>query len=539
MPYRVAIIADAHVHDPRGDFGAGVIINGERLALRSWHDTETGPRVVNETAAALTAALDQIAQAGIRHVILAGDYTDDGQAENTRRLAHLLHHYTDIHGLRFYAIPGNHDVYGPHGKHVATRFVTGPDTTTLVTSDPALATEDAIITPAMRCAGQPQALLPMARFGLFRQPGDLLWESPFGPSDAPDDRRYDATSADGSVTHRLMDASYLVEPEPGLWLLLIDANVFEPRAGRTDPTRKKAFLDPADSGWNAVLRVKLFLLPWIRQVVTRAKAAQKTLITVSHYPTLDAFQDTAGSESALFGPTAIVRRTPSPAVATALIATGLQWHAGGHMHVNATTSQDGFTDIALPSLAAFPPAYRIITATPISAQSDTILLHDLPPDAGLDAAYAMQGRATPVEPYAAFLATQFRAHIITRVVPRMWPPDMWAQVKDTDCASLLAALGQGNPVAFAQKHALPPDALHDYKASDLIADAYLIRSAGALAKGFIAPENLRICHALAQEFGNAQIHPHLSDAAFIRRFLSVLQVSLARINVDHGMFQKS
>ncbi len=536
MPHRVAIIADAHFHDPRGDFGsAGVTINGERLALRSWHDTETGPRVVNETAAALTVAINQIIAAGIRHIILAGDYTDDGQAENTRRLALLLHNYTNTHSIRFYAIPGNHDIYGPHGKHVATRLVTGPDSTALVTSDPALS-PDAIITPAMRCAGLPAALLPMARFGLFRGPGDLHWESPFGPSDAPDDRRYDATAADGTITHRLMDASYLVEPEQGLWILMLDANVFEPRAGRTDPTRKKAFLDPSDAGWNAVLRVKPFLLPWITRVVARAHAAQKTLVTVSHYPTLDAFQDIAASEPALFGPTAITRRTPSLQVAKALAATGLHWHAGGHMHVNATTRHGAYTDIAIPSLAAFPPAFRIVTATHDSARFDTVLLQDVPPDAGLDAAYALQGRIPSAQPYAAFLATQFRAHIVARVLPRQWPPALWSAIASADCTALLCRF---DPAAFARRHGLPPDALHGYGAAQMIADAYLIRSAGALAKGFITPVNLRICRAFAQDFGDPTADPRLSDNTFIARFLSVLQVSLSRMDSDHGMFQMS
>jgi 3',5'-cyclic AMP phosphodiesterase CpdA len=535
MPHRVAIIADAHFHDPRGDFGAGVVISGERLALRSLHDTMTGARAVNETAAALQAALDRIIAKGIRHVILAGDYTDDGQAENTARLAQLLHRYTEAHGLRFYVIPGNHDVYGPHGKHVATRFVTGADATALVTSDPAIG-HDAVITPAMRCAGQPDALLPMARFGLFRQASDLHWESPFGPSDASEDRLYDATAADGSVTHRLMDASYLVEPEPGLWILMLDANVFEPRPGRTDPTRKKAFVDPSDAGWNAVLRVKPFLLSWIADVVARAKATGKTLIPVSHYPVLDSFQDAAGSEAALFGDTSIVRRTPLPTVADALIATGLRWHAGGHMHVSATTRHAGFTDIAIPSLAAFPPALRIITATPETAIFDTVFLHDLPPDAHLDAAYAMQGRTAAAQPYAAFLATQFRSHFITRVLPRTWPSALWATLATADCTALL---GRSDPAAFAIRNGLAPAEMADYPASRMIADAYLIRSAGGLATGFISPRNLHICRTLARELGDATANPHLSHAHFIARFLSILQVSLIRMDADEAVFQGS
>lgn len=167
-PFRIALIADAHFHDPKGDFGGvGITIDGERLALRSWGEVATAPRAVNESAAALRAALDRIIADGIRYVILVGDYTDDGQAETTRRLAHLLHGYQDRHGLCIYAIPGNHDLFGPLGKHVSNRLLTAPKQTVLVTSDPG---QDpaATLTPAMRCQGMPEALLPMAAFGLFR-----------------------------------------------------------------------------------------------------------------------------------------------------------------------------------------------------------------------------------------------------------------------------------------------------------------------------------------------------------------------------------
>ena len=314
------MLADVHFHDPSGDFGgAGVVVDGVRLALRSWADTRIAARAFNETAGALSAALEKVAAAGVRHVVLAGDYSDDGQAENIRRLVAVLEGFEHRHGLRFYAIPGNHDLFGPHGKHVMTRFVAAPGQTVMVTSDPEQAGMEAgaVLTPAMRCGGQPAALLPMARFGLFRQPDYLHWESPFGLDDLPESRMYEARSADGSVTQRLMDASYLVEPEAGLWLLMLDANVFEPRAGQPDATRKKAFIGPSDAGWNAVLRVKPFLLGWIADVTARAAALGKTLITTSHYPVLDPFEDSAGTERALFGATSNTRRTPGPQVAQA------------------------------------------------------------------------------------------------------------------------------------------------------------------------------------------------------------------------------
>ncbi len=216
-PFRVALIADAHFHDPFGDFGVGVDLGRGRMALRPWSQVETAARVVNEAAAALTAALDRVLDVGVRHVVLAGDYTDDGQQETTRRLAALLARYTAL-GLRFYAIPGNHDLYGPHGKHTSTQVVTAPGQSVLISSDPNM--EGAILTPAMRCGGMPDALLPMAAHGLFRDPRDLHWESPFGVSDAPHARMYLAHAADGSVSQPLMDASYLVEPDP--WVVAVD-----------------------------------------------------------------------------------------------------------------------------------------------------------------------------------------------------------------------------------------------------------------------------------------------------------------------------
>lgn len=507
-PHRIALIADAHYHDPFGDFGVGIDLGRGRMALRPWAQVETAARAVNEAAAALTAALDRVLAASLRHVVLAGDYTDDGQQETTRRLAALLARYTAL-GLRFYAIPGNHDLYGPHGKHNSTRLVTAPGQSMLVSSDPGM--EGATLTPAMRCDGMPDAVLPMSAHGLFRDPRDLHWESPFGPSDAPHTRMYLAHAADGSVSHALMDASYLVEPDPGLWLLMIDANVFEPRAGRHDASRKKAFIDPTDAGWNAVLRVKPHLLPWIADVTARAGALGKTLITVSHYPVLDPFQDVAGSEVALFGQTSFARRTPGPAVAQALTAAGLRWHAGGHLHVTSVTQSGGLTNVALPSLVSYPPAFGIVTALGAEIALETLSLTDLPPDPDLTALYAAEGRAGPTVPYGAFLEHQFRARLSRRIA-RDWPADVRAAIQGKTLAGLMAMLGgEGGDATPLEQ---------------VIADAYVLREAGDLAG--LAPDRMERLRAIAM-LGDAAADPEASPAAFLRRFLSVLQVSIARL----------
>ena len=510
-PFRLAIIADAHFHDPRGDFGgAGVDIDGERLVLRSWRDTATGIRAVNESAAALTAALDRIVAMGIRHVILAGDCTDDGQAETTRRLAALLHGWQDRHGLRFHAIPGNHDVFAAHGKHTSARIVTGPGRTALLTSDPS---QGSIATPAMRCLGQPAGLMPMAAFGLFRQPDHLHWESPFGPDDAPAARMYDAGAADGSVSHRLMEASYLVEPDPGLWLLMLDANVFEPRPGRTDPSRKKAFLDPSEAGWNALLRVKPHLLRWIADVTARAAAQGKVLVTVSHYPVLDPFLADGGAETALTPASNLARRTPGPAVAQALIAAGLRWHAGGHLHVHRANTRDGLTDVALPSLVTFPPAFTVVTAGARGTRTDAVSLDALPPDPMLTALYLAEGRTDPALPYGAFLARQFRARVRAVRLPRDWPPQVLDWMQGRHAADLAGLLGAAD--------ALTDGALSTCPLTDLAADIYLLRDGGTLAPDHLSPDRLHLCRSLAR-LGDATADPAASVASFWRRFLSVM-----------------
>ena len=531
--HTVAVLADVHFHDPEGDFaGAGVVVDGALLVLRSWADTRIAARAFNETAGALNAALEKIAATGVRHVVLAGDYSDDGQAQNIRRLVAVLEGFEHRHGLRFYAIPGNHDLYGPHGKDVTTRFVSAPGQTVMVTSDAEHAETGAIVTQAMRCEGQPAALLPMARFGLFRQAEYLHWESPLGSDDRPEARMYDAVAADGSVTQRLMDASYLVEPEPGLWLLMIDANVFEPRPGRPDAKRKRAFIGPSDAGWNAVLRVKPFLLSWIADVTARAAVLGKTLVSVSHYPVLDPFQDVAGSERALFGETAIVQRTPGPQVAQALIAAGLRWHIGGHMHVNTTSrmSDAALTDLSMPSLVAFPPAFKIIHASVDLVRADTVTLNDVPPDAGISAVYRADGQSQAL-PLGAFLEAQRRAHVMERRFRHDWPPAIQALVACRD-AGFLVMLAGGDIADFALRHNLDAGAIYARTSVDVIADAYLIKVAGPLAVHWIAADRLALCRALAADFGDDTADPRQGERAFLQRFLATLKVSLVRLDAD-------
>ena len=217
------------------------------------------------------------------------------------------------HGLVFIATVGNHDIFGPNGRHHAKRLLNPDGTYTIVASDGEFVDDDAdgmVVTNKMYCPGYPAGLQAVPDIGFFRRPADLHWETPFGTDDDPAKRLYSVCSNDGKNQYRLMDASYLIEPVAGLWLLMIDANVFEPRNGDFAKGDAGAFVDSTNAGWNAMLKHKRFVLDWAKDVAARAKREGKQLLAFSHYPMLDMLNGTADDELALIGRTSSIERTP-------------------------------------------------------------------------------------------------------------------------------------------------------------------------------------------------------------------------------------
>lgn len=541
----VAVIADAHFHDVEGDYDfPGVTVNGRRLTARTWADTSTSTRVFNESFAALPAALDRIVAMGIRHVVLLGDYTDDGQRATVASLARLLAGYRDRHGLSFYATPGNHDVYGPLGKHQDTRYIDAAGGTRLVTSDPEKAAADGgspVLTEKMYCDGVPAGLLAMREFGYFRQPGYLHWETPFGASDALADRAHDLRSADGGTVRRLVDASYLVEPEEGLWLLMIDANVFEPRDGDRDISSKKAFHDSSDAGWNALLRVKPYLIDWIADVATRAGRQGKRLLAFSHYPVLDPFEDDSGSERTLFGSTNVAKRTPEPLVAERLVQAGIGLHFSGHLHVEArtrrTVGRGSLVNVAVPSLVAFPAGFVVArTAEGADPTVESVSLGARPLDPDLLSLYrAEEARAgLPPDPaidapdYGTFLYRHMRPLTERRFLRKEWPAELSARVPEMtlhDLALLMAEDGAAPEGADAARLAACP-------LPDLVVDWYCLRQSPAQAPGYIPAERLALYRLLAETYGDLIADGKDGAQRFFAIFLGVLARSLARADRD-------
>lgn len=540
MPSRsfppVAVIADAHFHDTGADFGfAGIDVGGQRLTMRSWSDTRQSTRVFNESVDALHAALHEVAMRGIRHVVLLGDYTDDGQRTTTHALQNLLQTHSDTHGTAFYALPGNHDIFGPAGRHHSKEFLGEGAKSLIVSSDAAVTDENVVFSQNMYCEGYPAGLNPMARFGYFRRPEYLHWETPFGTDDAAEERTYTVTSPDGSNTYSLVDASYLVEPEPGLWLLMIDANVFEPLDGSFEHGEEAAFTDSTSGGWNAMLRSKRFIFDWIADVSRRARQQGKTLLSFSHYPALDPFDGATGAERVLFGETNVVRRTPVTAAGEALRAAGVSVHFSGHLHVEGVTRQGqadrSLTNIAVPSLVAFPPAFKVIQASDREIAVETVEMSALPVNERISHGYgqeaAIRGEAPDqafcAKNYGAFLRHHKRALVRHRYFVKEWPPEIVTAVGDRSLFEVIAPLLEpdGSDCArFGGATGLPMP--------DVIADWYCLRQGGALALPHIEPERLILYRFLALRFGQEPEGHDGSLMSFLRIFFGALGLFLDR-----------
>lgn len=483
---RIAVIADAHFHALEADWGFD---GPDGIAPRSWSETITSTRVFNESHTALIAALDDILARGITDVVLLGDYSDDGQPITVKALARLLDRYTEHHGFRFFALPGNHDVFGPLGRHRTKAFLRADGTTVTLTSDPDLDQpgQDIVYLADMRCDPILDGVSVMARFGYQKRADMLHFETPFGRSDAFEDRQYRVKSANGRTALTLMDTSYLVEPSDGLWMLMLDANVFVPTGTGQHVT------DSTDAGWTALLETKRFLMEWITDVAKRARMQGKQLLTFSHYPVLDSFGDDHKEDVALFGQTAMVRRTPASHVADALSQAGVHLHFSGHLHVKRTTqvqtSHGLLTNVAVPSLAAFPTAYIIADVSPTDCVLTDVSLDDVVLDQRVQDAYQMECASTPDPPkmfeentYGAFLRAHCRAVVWHRYVPREWPSQRAAEI---DSMTLFDGMAL---ICGPDKATSCHTAAAALNMRTVVEDWYLLRMGGPLALSAVLPE---------------------------------------------------
>lgn len=499
---KIAVIADPHFHDVASWPGL------EGPAFRSFADSIASTRVFNESGPALRALLDDIVRRGIALVIIAGDLSDDGQRATMAKTATLLDDYSRRHGLRFLATPGNHDLYGIHGRHQSRRFLTSDGSHVLVTSDVDVPQGDSVarfVTADMYCSGYAKALADMASFGFFRRASDLHWECPFGRDDDLGKRSFVIRSADGATERHMIDASYLVEPVAGLWVLSLDANVFEPRNGNLDPVAEVSYHDSTSAGWNAMLRHKPFIFDWMSDVARRAREQNKKLIVFSHYPMINPSNGALADEMALFGMTDSLRRVPVRAVAETVAATGIKVHFSGHLHVNHTAAyrdtDEFLVNVAVPSMVAFPPAYKLVDLEAERLTVETALIDDVP---GYDVAFPFYRAETDSEgltgaaDHVDFLDRHLALLVRERYLPKEWPADLAHLAPMLGLAELDRLAGEPRSLLAEEIGPRVPDG--QLTLLDMITDWYRLRKANSLALDFISPERIARYRALVRRY---------------------------------------
>lgn len=491
---QIAFISDAHIQN----------VDGHPERVRSMEVQST--RLFNENYYAFLAALDDVARRNIRWVVLPGDLTDDGQFFNQQKIKELLNSYAAAKGMRFFVTTGNHDPALPLGMRQKNVHFLSADGSRVTRED--------------SCAGYVSQMECYADFGFFPRKDDCYWESPF-TSYTYDKYSYEDACREsvlGKRTYTLCDsltatdASYLVEPVDGLWLLAIDGGVYLPK----EMKEGKWTYQGSSAGYNLVLKHKPFLLPWVRKVVEEARKRHKTLVAFSHYPLVDFNDGVSESVRRMWGNRRFdLHRVPEAEVSEAFLQAGLRLHFAGHMHVNDTgiwEGEDGkhLYNIQVPSIATYVPAYKILTIESDEVfRVETVTLDTVP---GFDSLFplyraeylsdSLRGHS-PVwnkeilsaRTYGEFCDYQFRDLVRLRFIPRDLP-ESWRACLDFTGARMLKAVSGEDKSEDAD--------WTGWCMKDLVLDVYRLRYAERLALKDIPETRLAAYRYL---FDRARISP--------------------------------
>jgi len=384
---QVAFLSDVHLQDLFGTFSdndfKGILNTktGKYTLMRTMASQLHSTRIFNENYFAFIAALEDIAKRKIKYVALPGDYTDDGQPIHVKGLEKILDEYRKKYNIEFFITTGNHDPVGPFAQESGKEDFLGKDGKSqpiyskeglykpnLTIEQPVVVTADIV---KMGYLGITDNL---KNFGFYPNKKNKFWATPFSTYTSKD-YSFEKASKAALLSNRVYnvtpgfevpDVSYVVEPVDGLWLMAIDGNVYIPKKNDGDPKDPKNYSE-ASTGYNNVLSNKKHLIKWVEEISAQAKQQGKTLIAFSHFPMIDFNDDASAEIKELLGPNKWqLNRVPVEEVAQVFADAGLKIHFGGHMHINDTgvrTTAKGNTlvNIQTPSLAAYIPAYKLLT----------------------------------------------------------------------------------------------------------------------------------------------------------------------------------
>ena len=602
--YEVAFMPDVHFHDLFAEFEPGnfdglpVTYRGEekQAVIRTMEAQLTSTRLFNENYFAFLAALDDAVDRGIKYIALPGDFSDDGQPAHVSGLMEILNQYRDEYDISFFITPGNHDpgrpfvsdagksdYLGEAGKRQPVYSNNHPRCLDRVS--PSQMSHAPACTDEVQELGYNGLFDLIGDFGLKPNANYNYYETPFSGDQTaqteidedifdPDNRLYEIChegtggsyrQPDYTSCHEIMDMSYLVEPVEGLWLLALDTNVYIPRADAdtSNPTDPSNFSGSGNNGYNKVISHKEHLIDWMTDVTQRADEMGKTLISFSHFPAADFYNGAGPIIENVWGEDEFqMIRLPTDITTQTVARTGIGLHIAGHMHMNgvevARDSASGrmLTNVQVPSLAAYVPAYKIVRMydEPGQAEIETVTLDDVP---NFDTLYPLYETEWSFlnsigyegiwnrdilesSSYLEFTDWHIRELSRLRFLPREWPEELrhalrkmtgrdlliFSQLPDstrletidpflndtdfTKGESMRPSLNETWEQALLKAESMAQNLgfslldLNEWNGSDLSTDFYRIRNAGDLALNDISDERMDQYTLLANSFNEAK-----------------------------------
>lgn len=533
---KIAFLSDVHFQDLYGSFSdhdfKGIINpkTGKPTILRTMDAQLHSTRIFNENYFALLKALDDIAQKGIKIVAMPGDFSDDGQAYNLRGLHKILARYHEQYGIEFYLTTGNHDPVGPFRQDSGKDDFLGQDGFPLgiYSKENVGKTNRKIITKDIAESGYLEILDELKDFGFYPKKENVFWSTPFTKYSYQDysykkawqNADYNSRMYNVSEGFPVPDLSYVVEPVKGIWLMAIDGNTYIPKNTSGNPENPENYKG-ASVGYNNVLAHKKHLIDWVKRTMAEAKKNDKTVIAFTHYPMVD-FNDGATPQlKSLLGEKKWqMERVPEEEVAKAFAEAGLQIHFAGHMHINDTGIRNVngrmLVNIQVPSLAAYIPAYKVLTIhSQDKMEVQTEVLNNVPRFDELFPLYEKEYNvlqkdgSKPVwnkdilksASYHEFMLFHLKELVRLRMIPDDWPKDFIENTKKITGEDLLLLVQTPKQL---QEQRINSEAFQKWKIEDLLLDLYKFQSADELARKDIPDERLQQYKILEELFSAYQ-----------------------------------
>lgn len=561
---QIAFLADVHLQDVYGTFtdsdfrGLKDPESGQYATIRTMQAQLHSTRLFNENYFAFIAALDDIVQRGIKYVVLPGDFSDDGQPLNVRGIKRILDDYSQNHGISFIVTTGNHDPCHPYDREAGKSDFLGADGKQQpIMSRAGLYSPDltkehpVVVTRDIRKLGYGEIITLLGDHGFFPKPQHLYWETPFSSYDYQSyslEQARQASQLDKRTysilpdTLSMPDISYLVEPEEGLWFVAIDANVYIPRDNAlSDPLNPTSYNSPS-IGYRNMLTHKRHLITWIEGVTQRAEALGKVVIAFSHYPMIEFNDKATPNIQRLLGENGMQSlRVPPQKVADLFADAGLKVHFGGHMHINDTgvhESDAGNTliNVQIPSLAAYIPAYKLLTLhDQYQWEVETIVVDSVPDFNTFFDLYQMEydflvrtgqemlwnKNVLQSQTYKDYTSFHLKELVRLRFLPNEWPEALkefflpktgeelllWAfpdaSVQSISPARQMEEATKG-AMETARRNNIAFSNLSQWKGSDLVYDLYRLRSADRLAIPDITQRRIQEYTAVLEAIAQSQ-----------------------------------